>query len=162
MYLSCPSDSYLHDPSICFQQVSVPCFLLTDVHGTIFFKSSFSVIFHPVKLSGLTAFPVSQYTRFDHHSTSVFAININHHFGVQFLVNTIYLYCHPLPFAHNPLTTEFNGSCGTQFIHAASNCDFISIISNQPVAALSVKLVFFGIPGHAHLSHCDTTIADCI
>jgi hypothetical protein len=65
---------------------------------------------------------VSQTTQFDHHGTSVFAINTNHHLAVQFFFVTMYPNCHePIvsvaPFNH--LNEESpNGSLGILDIHA--------------------------------------------
>ena len=98
---------------------------------------------------------LSQTTRFDHHSTSVFAINTNHHLGVPFLIVTRYQYCQLLIFtSHKPLNVDqSNGSFGTEFIHA-----FLSSVSITltPVQSVHHESTF----GQAHLSHCDVTIAD--
>jgi hypothetical protein len=103
-----------------------------EVHGIIVIKSV-SLVFHHHWIYHLSKeFALSQITQFDHHSTSVFAININHHAGVQFLGKTIYLYCQSaVADVHNPVSAAFNGSSGIPFNPAASNCGFISFISIQ-------------------------------
>jgi hypothetical protein len=127
---------------------------------------SFQLFIYPQESHfALALVQLSQTTRFDHHSTSVFAINTNHHLGVPFLIVTRYQYCHLLIFtSHNQLNADqSNGSFGTEFIHAFFNS--VSIIltaihhdaepeEGQPLVEQS--------HGHIHLSHCDVTIADCI
>jgi hypothetical protein len=89
----------------------------------------------------------SQTTQFDHHSTSVFAINTNHPFCDQFLFVTKYEYPQSTVFkAQSQLTLLFHsGSVGIEDIQAYNSSSLILDTEIHFVAAF--------IPGRIHLSH---------
>ena len=97
---------------------------------------------------------MAQVTRFDHHSTSVFAINANHQLSAQFLFATKYLYSQSPPDVVSQSHVHLFhavGSFGTDVIHAALISVSIPDTSIHRLPVLAQPLLSH--PGHLHLSH---------
>jgi hypothetical protein len=113
----------LEDESLSFVTVS---------HSVISLAMSVVVII----TQSSTDDPLSLHTtQLDHPATSVFAINTNHHFGAQFLVVTMYLYCQAVHLSHSHETSfQSRGSLGVPFIPACLSSFSIFDTSIQAVA----------------------------
>ena len=151
MYLNCESFWYVQSELFVVQ---LPLWV-TFVHNFISLISVVLSICHPVKFQPL------QYTQFEFHSVSVFAINTNHQLGVPFLVVTIYQYCPPPIYwvASQLKAFVFNGSCGIDDIHA-----LVRSFANPSLLAsvfIAIHHVADASWGRTHLSHWYITIADC-